>query len=89
MKVEFTHDFIKTYKKRFANKSNIRKKFEERTKRFSANPQDLTLKDHTLSGKLEGFRSFSVTGDIRVIYYVYKNTAYFVDIGSHNQVYGK
>lgn len=89
MKVEFTHDFIKIYKKRFAHKPSVQKKFEERLKLFSENPQEIILKDHTLSGKMEGFRSFSITGDIRVVYYIYENTSYFVDVSSHNQVYGK
>lgn len=89
MKVEFTHDFIKVYKKRFANKLNIQKRFKERTKKFSDNPRDIILKDHPLSGKMEGFRSFSITGDVRVVYYIHKETAYFIDIGTHNQVYGK
>lgn len=89
MKVEFTHHFIKVYKKRFTNKLNIQKRFEERIKKFSDNPRDIILKDHPLSEKMEGFRSFSITGDVRVVYYIHKETAYFIDIGTHNQVYGK
>ena len=30
---------------------------------------------------------FYVTGDVRVIYYIHEETAYFVDIGTHAQVY--
>jgi len=48
---------------------------------------DDLLQDHLLMGKLEGYRAFSVTGDIRVVYYIHDQTAYFVDIGTHNQVY--
>jgi len=54
---------------------------------FTNNSKDPILRDHALGGKMKGFRSFSITGDIRVVYYISENIAYFVDIGSHNQVY--
>jgi len=87
MKVEFTHEFIKIFKKRFKHTANIQNKFDNRVKLFSENYQNPHLKDHQLTGKLQGFRSFSITGDIRVIYYKNDDTAYFVDIGTHNQMY--
>lgn len=89
MKVEATDNFKKIYKKRFSSKPNIRKRFDERVRKFAENPNDPVLKDHTLSGKLKGFKAFSVTGDIRVIYYIHEGVAYLTDIGTHNQVYGK
>lgn len=89
MKVELTHDFIKIYKKRFSSKPKIRKSFDERTRKFAESPNNPALLDHALSGKLQGHRTFSITGDVRVVYYIFEDTAYFVDIGTHNQVYGK
>lgn len=88
MNVHFTKSFKKAYSKRIRSNKNLEKKFEERYDLFVENPQNLLLKDHSLSGKLEGQRAFSVTGDIRVVYYAYQETAYFMDIGTHNQVYG-
>ena len=88
MKVEFTHKFIKIYKKRFSSNINLRKRFDQKLRRFVEDPNDKILAVHSLSGKLKGYRAFSVTGDIRVIYYINKGIAYFVDIGTHNQVYG-
>lgn len=87
MKVEFSHGFIKIFKKRFSHLPNIQEKFNERTRLFAQNPQNPILEDHALSGKLEGHKAFSVTGNIRVVYYEFENIAYFVDIGTHNQVY--
>lgn len=87
MKVEFTDHFIKVFKKRIANNEKLHQRFDERARLFEQNPQNPTLKDHALTGKLKGYRSFSITGDIRVIYYVQRNTAYFENIGTHNQVY--
>lgn len=89
MRVQFTHGFIKLFKKRFSHRPNFQKRFYERLRKFAKNSQDSVLKDHALSGKLLGHRAFSITGDIRVVYYIHKDTAYFVDVGTHNQVYGR
>ncbi len=87
MKVEFTRDFIKIFKKRFIGRISVQKRFEERLLLFSENSANPILKDHALGGKMKGFRAFSVSGDIRVVYYAHEGVAYFVDIGTHNQVY--
>lgn len=36
---------------------------------------------------MAGKRAFWITGDIRVVYRVRGDTVYFLDIGTHNQVY--
>jgi mRNA-degrading endonuclease YafQ of YafQ-DinJ toxin-antitoxin module len=41
-----------------------------------------------LTGPLAGKRSFWVAGDMRVVYVEADEAIIFVDIGSHNQVYG-
>ena len=89
MRAYFTKDFKKAYAKRIQQNSVIARRFEERYDLFIENPQNEILRDHSLTGKLKGFRAFSITGDIRAVYYISGKTAYFVDIGSHNQVYGK
>ena len=89
MKAEATHAFLRIFKKRFSHKPNIQKRFDERVRLFVTENKHPLLQDHELSKKLKGHRAFSVTGDIRVVYYIYKDTAYFIDIGTHNQVYGK
>ena len=87
MKVEFTDNFIKVFRKRYSNNRKITKAFDERLKLFSENPASELIHDHKLKGNKLGLRSFSVTGDIRVVYYIYESVAYFLDIGTHNQVY--
>ncbi len=86
MEIRFSVDFRKRY-----NKLNgkVKKAFHQRLKLFTQDTHHLLLRDHTLSGKLQRHRAFSVTGDIRVVYYIHNGIAYFVDIGTHNQVYGK
>lgn len=79
--------FLKNYKKRILTHLNLDKKFEERLNLFIQDSKNPKLKDHKLLGSLEGFRAFSVTGDIRVVYRVIEGVIEFYDIGSHNQVY--
>ena len=46
------------------------------------------LKNHPLTGAKRELRSFSVTGDVRIVYQLSgDDDAIFFDIGSHNQVY--
>lgn len=89
MKIHFTKGFKKAYKRRIQPNENLVKRFDQRYDLFEIDPSDQILRDHALGGKLQGYRAFSITGDVRVIYYIFENTAYFVDIGTHNQVYGK
>jgi len=89
MKIYFTKDFKKTYQKRIQSNKNLVRRFEKRYDLFESDPTNLILKDHELAGKLQGHRAFSVTGDIRVVYYIFEDICYFIDIGTHNQVYGK
>lgn len=87
MRVEFTPGFIDVYVKRFSTDYKFQKIFDKRIIMFGRNHHNLLLKDHKLLGKMEGFRAFSITRDVRVIYYIKNEIAYFVNIGSHNQVY--
>jgi len=55
---------------------------------FKANPFETTLRNHTLKGRYIGFRSFDVSGDVRVLYTTSGNTIIiFGFIASHSQLY--
>lgn len=89
MKVKYSKDFIKQYKK--AN-SKIRKKVDERIISFTKNPQITQLRNHSLRGKYKGCRSIDITGDWRAIYkeiQIEENEvyAYFINLGTHSQLY--
>lgn len=80
--------FRKHYKKRILPNPTVHKRFKERFKLFQQDPTSSILHDHKLTGKWEGFRAFSVSGDIRVVYSQKdSDTIELYDIGSHNQVY--
>lgn len=81
---------MKFYVKRISAGSSLEKKFQQRIVQFIADRADPVLHDHSLVGQKSGLRAFSIAGDVRVIYYQLSEEIFvFVDIGSHNQVYGK
>lgn len=88
MRIELHPSFKKSYKKRIANNPKLVAKTAERLKFFTKDPTNPILKDHPLKGSKIGFRAFSITGDIRVVYKpVSKDIIILLDIGTHNQVY--
>lgn len=88
MKIKLYSSFDKSYKKRISLNIKLAIQTQKRIALFESNPNDPILKDHPLTGTKKGLRSFSVSGDIRIIYMpVLDKEVIFVDIGSHNQVY--
>jgi addiction module RelE/StbE family toxin len=80
--------FKKHYKIRIAPRLALVKQFEKRYTLFIANREHRLLGDHALAGELQGYRAFSITRDIRVVYrLINETTVLMVDIGTHNQVY--
>lgn len=79
--------FNKHFKVRILPNKNLVRKFEERLVLFLKKPDNPILKDHKLVGKMNGYRSFSIGGDLRVIYRIIGDTLELYDIGTHNQVY--
>lgn len=87
MHLNYTQNFLKNYKKRIAKNKSIDKQFQERLQLFLTNQHNPLLKTHKLIGAKKNLHAFSVTGDIRVIYYQHGDTIFLIDIGTHNQVY--
>ncbi len=48
-----------------------------------------SLRKHKLNGKLNNLWSISINKSIRMVYIEMENEYYFVDIGTHDQVYKK
>ena len=83
-------NFLKRYKKRIKSVPHLHQKFIRRIKIFSYSPSELILRDHALKGRLKGYRAFSITGNIRIIYrYVdkEKKKVLLIDVGTHTQIY--
>ncbi|PIZ64242.1 type II toxin-antitoxin system mRNA interferase toxin, RelE/StbE family [Candidatus Roizmanbacteria bacterium CG_4_9_14_0_2_um_filter_39_13] len=87
MKIKLHKVFVKHFDKRIKPNSNLLNQFQLRLQTFMSDTSHPILHDHKLSGQKQNYRAFSITGDIRVVYIIKGNTAHFLDIGSHNQVY--
>ena len=81
-------NFKKIYSKRVKGNKNLEKRVFERIDLFQKDFKNKLLNNHCLVGKMKGLNSFSITGDIRVVYqWIDDEKVLFLDIGSHNQVY--
>lgn len=88
MNIVFHRQFLRYYKKRIKPNPKLVSKYSERLHLWEKDRTNPTLKDHQLTGNKSEYRSFWITGDIRVTYKIIKtDTAEFYNIGSHNQVY--
>ena len=90
MIIKYSFLFLKTLKKL---EVRIRKSYKEKILLFSKNPNDPQLDNHPLKREYQGLRSIDITADFRAIYETKhegeKETAYFVIIGTHKQLYRK
>ncbi len=79
----------KRFEKDFAKLPPTTKKKALATfEKFIENPQNPSLRNHSLSGKWKGHFSINVTGDTRAIYFVIEDDIVrFIAIGSHSELY--
>lgn len=61
--------------------------FRARLEVFIKEPFHPQLNNHSLSGKLKGYRSINVTGDWRALYSENKNEVIFELLGTHSRLY--
>ncbi|TRZ48514.1 hypothetical protein D4S03_09755 [bacterium] len=88
MIAEYSKRFNKNFRKRIASNPKLASQFINRLQLLANDPSHPTLKLHKLTGKLNHLHSFSLTGDIRVLFEKISDKEIFLyDIGSHNQVY--
>ena len=68
----------------------IKQQFLERRRLFEGEPHHPQLRNHTLTGKYTGCRSFNITGDVRTVFeQLDVNLVHLIAIGTHSQLYGK
>ncbi|QQG44125.1 MAG: type II toxin-antitoxin system mRNA interferase toxin, RelE/StbE family [Candidatus Roizmanbacteria bacterium] len=80
-------DYLKIQKKKNAK---LFKRIEKQLSLFKTNPKHQSLRVHKLTGKIKNMWSISIIKDIRMVYILLENDCpYFVDIGTHDQVYRK
>jgi len=76
--------FLKDYKKLSISQ---KERFKERRNLFIADEFNPVLNNHALQGKWLGYRSMNVTGDTRAIFKRDSDSALFVTIDSHSNLY--
>ncbi len=87
-KVLLTPSFDRAYKRRIRPGSSRDTRLRSKIILFIEDPFDNSLKTHKLGGRLDGYWSFTVEYDLRVIFYFEDSeNAVFVDIGTHKEVY--
>jgi addiction module RelE/StbE family toxin len=81
--------FSKRFKKQFAKlPTKVKATFKLRLELFIDDPNSKLLRVHKLSGRLNAYSSFSVTGDYGVIYRIEGDMVYIFEmIGTHAQLY--
>lgn len=85
MEVIFNKNFSKKFIK--LNK-DLKNKFGLRLDFFLTNYKDPILNIHNLHGKYDGFYSFNVNADYRVIFkYKTPDIVEFIAIGKHSELY--
>ena len=84
-RIEFAPLFTKQRK---AAPLEIKQAFRDALDLFSENPNHEALRNHPLTGKYQDFRSIDVTEDYRALYRTEPERIIFVEIGTHEQLYG-
>lgn len=89
MKIEFSRQFRKAVKN--LKQSQVRQ-LKQRLSLFQKQPNHSQLNNHALHGKLKGFYSINITGDIRAVYCIEKSkksktVIKFDYLGTHSQLY--
>ena len=85
MTIKFSKRFKKQYKK-LPQKLQIQTK--SRIALWQEDPANSLLRVHELEGKLKGYYSINISGDIRALYQIVGDEMYLYEmIGSHSHLY--
>lgn len=89
MTIKYSLAFYNKYKK--AN-VRIRNRFDQQLRIFRKDQNNSQLNNHALRDDYEGYRSISITNDWRAIFKEFEDSGkliiYFVDLGTHKELYG-
>ena len=83
-------DFSKSFDQQFQGRLSARQRQDvlEAIELFIDDPFHKDLRNHTLYGKWDGYRSISVGGDLRLHFKVISgDRVLFEAVGSHHQLY--
>ncbi len=89
MQIEFSEEVDKQLRKIKQKDIKLLKQIEKQVSLFTKNPKHPSLRIHKLSGELKDLWSISINKSTRMIYILDQDMAYFIDIGTHDEVYRK
>ncbi len=90
METKFSPTFQNKLKQIKKHNPKLLEKIIKQTKIFQINQKHPSLRNHKLSGYLHNTRSLSVGMSTRILYNMDTDgSAYFFDIGTHDEIYKK
>lgn len=90
MQIEFSPFVLKELKRTKRRDKKLAEKIIKQLSIFKSNQKHPSLRLHKLTGKKENAWSISITMSVRMIYRIIDDDiVYFVDIGTHDEVYKK
>ncbi|KKR33026.1 MAG: hypothetical protein UT63_C0025G0003 [Candidatus Gottesmanbacteria bacterium GW2011_GWC2_39_8] len=89
MQIKISAPLRKKLKKLKKLDPKLSKRIEKQLSLFADNPKHTSLRLHKLSGELKNLWSISISKDIRMIYVIEEDTAYFTVLGTHDEAYRK
>ncbi len=89
MNIQFSDEVDRELKKIKRKNKQLFRQIEKQIILFQNNPKHPSLRLHKLSGDLDGIWSISISKNIRMTYIQEANIAYFIDIVTHSEIYGK
>ena len=87
MQIRISDDLAKELAKIKKKDQKLSIQVQNQLEIFSLKPKHLSLRLHKLKGEIKNLWSISITKSIRMVYLQESDEAFFVDIGTHDQVY--
>lgn len=88
MRLKFSPEVIRDLRKIKKKDKHLALSIKKQLFLFGNDPGHPSLRVHKLSGKVEHKWSISINMGLRMVYILLENgVAYFVDIGTHDEVY--
>lgn len=87
IRIQYPEAFYRKMRKLIKRKPQIATLYRNAIILLSEYPPAMSLKVHKLTGDLKNKWAFSLTHDLRVVFEKRNNEIWFLDIGSHDEVY--
>lgn len=89
MYVEFSQEVDRKIRRIHKKDQKLSQQIEKQLALFIENPKHPSLRIHKLSGEFKNLWSLSINRSIRMVYILETDSAYFVGLGTHDEVYKK